>query len=274
VQDLNAFETIRNTAKKIGAGIGQLLGKVNPDVWRELGYVSMSSYSLLLPRQEEVFDRGVDGFLPVVLVHGLGANRGAWWPLRLFLRMNGHRRIYAFNHDQGSIEEHAEDLKDFVDAVLQATGEDRVDLVAHSIGGLISRYAVQRLGLDQKVRTLVTLATPHQGTYAAQYANTTLVRSLRPESGLVSDLNKDGLAPYPVQFIAVYSDRDIYVVPAGLMTHPDAENIFIPDLSHSQYLVSPPVFRFVASCLKPYCRSRLLTEHNDQEFADAGAREC
>jgi len=38
----------------------------------------MLSYSLLLPRREHVVDRGADEFLPIVLVHGLGGNRGAW----------------------------------------------------------------------------------------------------------------------------------------------------------------------------------------------------
>jgi pimeloyl-ACP methyl ester carboxylesterase len=214
-----------------------------------LGYVAVSSYSLLLPRREEVVDRGRDDFPPVVLVHGLGGNRGLWWPLRLFLRVNGHRRTYAFGYEDGTVEEHAEDLKRFIGAVLETTGERQVDIVAHSLGGIISRYAIQRLGLTREVRSLVTLATPHQGTYAAQYANTTLTRSLRPESDMIRDLNDDDLADYSPQIYSLYSNRDVYVVPAEGMIHPAAENVFLPNVSHSQYLVSPQVFRVVHSCL-------------------------
>lgn len=249
MRDLDYVETIGDAAKKISNGIGRLFEKVNPDVWRELGYVTMSSYSLLLPRREEVVDRGDDGLLPVVLVHGLGGNRGLWLPLRLFLRVNGHRRMYAFGYEDGTIEGHAEDLKEFVETVLQTTGEQQVDIVAHSLGGIISRYAIQRLGLGGTVRTLVTMATPHQGTYAAQYANTTLTRSLRPESDVIRDLNGDGPAGYPMRFFSICSNRDVYVVPAEGMKHPGAENVFLPDVSHTQYLVSPKVFRVVASCL-------------------------
>ena len=249
MRDVGSIEAIRSAAKNIGKGIGRLFGKVNPDVWRELGYATASSYSLLLPRREQVVDRGADGFLPIVLVHGLGGNRGLWWPLRLFLRMNGHRRIYAFGYEDGTIERHAEDLKSFVDSVLGTTGETQVDIVAHSLGGIISRYAIQRLGLRGRVRTLVTMATPHQGTYAAQYANTTLTRSLRPESAVVQNLNADDLEAYPMRFVSIFSNRDVYVVPAKGMTHRAAENVFLPDISHSQYLVSPQVFRVVASCL-------------------------
>ena len=246
---LGSIEAIGGAAKKLGAGIGRLIEKVNPDVWRELGYVTMSSYSLLLPRREQVVDRGADGLVPLVLVHGLGGNRGLWSPLRLFLRMNGHRRIYAFGYEDGTIEEHAEDLKGFVDSILQTTGETRVDIVAHSLGGIIARYAIQRLELSGTVRTLVTMATPHQGTYAAQYANTTLTRSLRPASDVIRNLNAEDLTDYPMRFFSIFSNRDVYVVPAEGMTHPGAENVFLPDVSHSQYLVSPQVFRVVASCL-------------------------
>jgi pimeloyl-ACP methyl ester carboxylesterase len=249
MRGLDHLEAIGSFAKKISTGVGRLLDRVNPDVWRELGYVTVSSYSLLLPRREEVIDRGVDDFLPIVLVHGLGGNRGLWLPLRLFLRMNGHRRIYAFGYESGSIEGHAEGLKGFIRDVLRATGEEQVDIVAHSLGGIIARYAVQRLGLGREVRTLITMATPHQGTYAAQYVNTPLTRSLRPESSTIRDLNTDDRSGYPLRFFSIYSNRDVYVVPAEGMAHPHAQNIFLPKVSHSQYLVSPRIFRVVASCL-------------------------
>lgn len=251
MQVIDTFAAVGGVAKKIGTGMGHILGKVNPDVWRELAFVSMSSYSFLLPRREEVVDRGTDDFVPVVLVHGLGGNRGAWWPLRLFLRMRGHHRIYAFGYEDGTIEKHAENLKCFIDEVLRTTGEMQVDIVAHSMGGIISRYTIQRLGLAGSVRTFITLAAPHQGTYAAHYANTTLTKPLRPESDLIQDLNVDDLKRYPTRFVSIYSDRDVYVVPAEKMTHPDTENIFVPNVSHSQYLMSPRIFWAVASHLKP-----------------------
>ena len=244
-----AAKTVGAGVKKAGAAVGRVFHMVDPDVWKEMACVSMCAYSYLLPRREQIVDYGADGFAPVVLVHGLGGNRGAWWPLRLFLKLQGHQRVYGFGYEKGTVERHAERLSEFIHRVLEVTGEKQVDIVAHSLGGLISRYALQRLGLADSVRTLITLATPHQGTYAARYANTTLTVPLRPDSDLIKDLNAEGLSRLPVRLIAVYSDRDVYVVPAQMMTHPDAENIFIPNTAHSQHLVSPEVFRVVASCL-------------------------
>ena len=236
---------IGRTAKFSGGVISAQLAKVNPDVFRELAWVSSNVYTLLMPRREQIVDRGDDGRLPVVLVHGLGSNRGTWTPLRAFLRLHGHRRLYAFGYEAGSIEEHGRNLAAFIDEVLAATGAAKVDLVAHSLGGIVSRYALQRAGAANKVRQLITLASPHGGTYAAFYANTLLTRSLRPESEIIADLNRDDLTAVPWKFTAVYSDRDVYVVPKEMMTHPAAENIFVPDISHTQHLAAPVVLREV-----------------------------
>ena len=248
---IEVLETTGRAAKCVGKGTAWLFSQVSPDIWRELGYISLTSYSLLLPRREEVKDHGPDGFAPVVLVHGLGGNRGCWTPLRLFLRMNGRRRIYAYGYSGGTVEEIADGLKRFVDEVLAATGESSVEIVAHSLGGVVSRYAIQRLGMADSVRSLITMATPHQGTYAARWANTTLTRPLCPDSALMKDLATDDLSLLPMKFVSIYSDRDVYVVPASMMTHPAAENILLPGLSHSQHLASTAVFRVVQSKLSP-----------------------
>ena len=250
MQKVNVPAALAGAARWVGGNAKKAVNKVNPDVWREFAFVSMLSYSLLMPKREEVVDRGDDGCPPVVLVHGLGGNRGAWLPLRLFLKMNGHRRVYAFGYEEGTIEEHAQRLRDFIDAVRRATGEAQVDLVCHSLGGLISRYVIQRLDRADAVRNLITVATPNRGTYAAQYANTPVTIALRPDSDFMRDLNGKRNGNRPARFVAIYSDRDMYIVPHDRMTHPDAENVFIPNISHSQYLVSPAVFREIIKHLE------------------------
>lgn len=249
-----------SAAKRVGTEVGNLAAKVNPDVWHELSYTSLAAYSLLLPKRERIFDRGQDDFPPVILVHGMGSNRGTWWPFRLFLMVNGHRRVYAFGYEDGTVEQHAEDLKSFVNQVQEVTGEARVDIVAHSLGGVIARYTIQRLELAGSVRTLVTLASPHRGTYAARYANTRLTRALCPESALLRDLNEDDLSRLEIRFVTLHSNRDVMVMPREAMTHPNAENLFVPDLSHTELIFSPKVFRIVSSYLTPVRFHKLLME--------------
>jgi triacylglycerol lipase len=67
----------------------------------------------------------------------------------------------------GSVPRRARALVDAIDAL----GHDRVDVIAHSLGGLDARYALSRLGLARRVRSLVTVGTPHRGTPLADLAS-------------------------------------------------------------------------------------------------------
>ena len=69
-----------------------------------------------------------------------------------------------------SVPERAQMLVDKIDAM----AHDRVDIIAHSLGGLDARYALSRLGLARRVRALVTVGTPHHGTPLADLGRSSL----------------------------------------------------------------------------------------------------
>lgn len=64
-------------------------------------------------------------------------------------------------------QKNAELLKQSINEVLAETGADKVNLIAHSKGGIDARFAISRLGADQQVASLTTVSTPHHGTAAA-----------------------------------------------------------------------------------------------------------
>lgn len=120
-------------------------------------------------------DRGPP--LPVVLVHGLfGFDRigvpGA--KLHYFRGIAKHLETlgchaHAVRLPPGaSVPDRARALVDKISAL----PHDRVDLIAHSLGGLDARYALAHLGLASRVRSLVTVGTPHRGTPLADLAET------------------------------------------------------------------------------------------------------
>lgn len=85
--------------------------------------------------------------------------------------------------------------------------------IGHSLGGLVARYFVQRLGGDASVHTLVTLGTPHHGTTLARAAPfLPLVRQLRPNSDVIRELAEPAAACL-TRFIAFHSDLDHLVLP-------------------------------------------------------------
>ena len=114
---------------------------------------------------------------------------------------------------EAALEEYTAQLAEEVEAIVEETGYERIHIVAHSLGGVVARYYVTRLGGDERVHTLATLGSPHTGTLAAYLLPTSLTRQLRPGSGLMQELNQ----PAPgcrTRVIAIWSDTDEAVVPA------------------------------------------------------------
>ncbi len=109
-------------------------------------------------------------FTPVVLVHGYyGDPVGTWTTTKNFLQSKGFK-VYAVDLDpgippaNGNIKGYANVLKAFIDDVKEAEGVNKVDIVAHSMGGLVSRWYIQGKDYGGDVRTLIMEGTPNHGT--------------------------------------------------------------------------------------------------------------
>ncbi|WTW97021.1 alpha/beta fold hydrolase [Streptomycetaceae bacterium NBC_01309] len=167
------------------------------------------------------------GPLPVVLVHGLADNRSIFAVLRRALRREGMSGLHSFDHNPlgGDVRTKAELLDRHIARVVARTGAPGVHVVGHSLGGLIARYHAQFLDEGARVRTVVTLGTPHEGTAAAQLLRAhPLVREMCPDSPVVAELA--GPAPgCTTRFVAYWGDLDPFVVPcvSGALRHPDLD---------------------------------------------------
>lgn len=234
-----------------------LYRKIDPDVPRHLVQIPLLSYSLLVSRRETIEPGESDGHPPLIFVHGLGGNRGnfllmAWW-----LRAHGRKRSYKIAFEPGqSIDEMAAALAQFVEEVRTATGEERVEIVAHSLGGIVARLALNEHGLQDRIRTLVTLGTPHHGTYPARYANTETTRDLRPDSELIRRLNAK---PWPasVRGVTFWSRNDLFVLPAESAALQGTEIVDATPFTHYSYLIDFKAFKAVTDLLAGHTLSGL-----------------
>jgi len=175
--------------------------------------------------------------IPVVLVHGLVDNRSVFSVMSRSLRRRGFAHVGTWNYSPllTDVAGGAADLGAHIERVCERTGHDQVHVVGHSLGGLISRYYVQRLRGDRRVASLVTLGTPHAGSVWAHVVPTSLIRQLRPGSPVIRELAE----PAPdcrTPITAVYSDLDQMVVPtaSGRCDHPDlaARNVLVHGVGH------------------------------------------
>jgi triacylglycerol lipase len=109
---------------------------------------------------------------PVVLVHGIMAyDRDGfihfWGRIPATLEAHGVKVFFGNTDAWGSIESNAEILKMTIDNILHETGSEKVNIIAHSKGGVDSRYLIWKYDYGDKVASLTTIATPHHGAEIA-----------------------------------------------------------------------------------------------------------
>ncbi|KUO21593.1 lipase family alpha/beta hydrolase [Streptomyces dysideae] len=184
---------------------------------------------------------------PVVLLHGFIDNRSVFVLLRRSLAQHGRQQVESLNYSPLTcdIRSAAELLGRHIEEICARTGSRQVDVVGHSLGGLIARYYVQCLGGDLRVRTLVTLGTPHSGTRVVPLANAhPIVRQMRPGSEVLEELTR----PAPgcrTHFVSFWSDLDHLMDPleTACVDHPDlmVQNVRVSGIGHLALPVHPAV---------------------------------
>lgn len=184
----------------------------------------------------------------VVFVHGYLANKSSLLPLAAWLRLRGHKQVLMFNYPSTlGVEAGAIALKQFLKRNVRG---GRIDLIAHSLGGLVSRVYLQHLGGARRVDRCITLGTPHQGTYNAYWVPTRVGRDLRPDSALLARLAATQPNAAQVRFTSIVAGSDPIVVPRIFGTTPNDEIVHVPDLGHLGMLFSPTVYRTVTARLR------------------------
>lgn len=104
---------------------------------------------------------------PILMVHGIFFRDwqyfNYWGRIPNALIANGAEIYYGNQQSANSIETSAEELKNRILEVITESGAEKLNIIAHSKGGLDSRYAISCLGMDKYVASLTTINTPHKG---------------------------------------------------------------------------------------------------------------
>lgn len=209
---------------------------------------------------------------PILLIHGIFHNHSAFFKMKKRLLRYGWDKIYTINlatYSQG-IEELAVLTEKKIDAILVQTRANRVDIIAHSLGGTIARYYIQVLSGHQKVKHCVTLGTPHQGTLLSNLGIGKSILELRATSGLIKKLNSKPL-PRSVSFTSFWSPFDTMVWPPrysqikhDVKTDSHIQNIKITHAGHAGLLFSKEVFYKIATILDGERRYPTVIERKEK----------
>ena len=186
---------------------------------------------------------------PVVLVHGYAMSRAYFLLLTARLGASGLGPFYGFEYwTLGKVASAARRLGEYVEELCRFHEVDSVDLVGHSMGGVVARYYIALGGGAGRVRHLVTLGSPHSGTEVSYFGVGRPVHELMPGSALLVRLDSAAL-PGSVQALAIWSRGDAMVWSEAQAGLPGARMVSFDDLGHLGLLASRRVAREVAGFL-------------------------
>jgi pimeloyl-ACP methyl ester carboxylesterase len=175
----------------------------------------------------------------IVFLHGFVCNRGFWNPWLRAMRAAGHP-FAAVNLEPvfGSIDAYAPTIDAAVARVTQASGGLAPLLVCHSMGGLAARAWLRTPGAASRVHHVVTIGTPHRGTWLGHFSHTLNGMQMRLEGEWVAQLARHRA---DVPFTCWYSNCDNIVFPASTATLPGADNRLVRGVAHVELAFRPEV---------------------------------
>jgi triacylglycerol lipase len=175
-----------------------------------------------------------------VLIHGFVCNRGMWTPWLRVLRRRGVP-FAAVNLEPafGSIDSYAATIDEAVRRVTQASGRPPV-LICHSMGGLAARAWLRGAELA-RVHRVVTIGSPHRGTWFGRFSHATNGRQMALGARWMSELGAAMSPAAAARFTCWYSNCDNMVFPVTTATIEGADNRLVEGPAHVELAYHPRV---------------------------------
>jgi triacylglycerol lipase len=196
----------------------------------------------------------------LVLVHGFVCNRGFWAPWMKGLRAAGvPYTSVSLEPVFGSIDEGIAQIEDAV-ARAEQLGAAPPVLVGHSMGGLAVRaWLASAAGNMTRVGRVITIGSPHHGTWLARWSRVTNGRQMRQNSDWLRALAAKEAALHGEQayakFVCWYSNADHIVFPASTAMLPGADNRHLPGVAHVALAFQPKVMSASLAMVAPAAMS-------------------
>ncbi|MBR8835710.1 MAG: triacylglycerol lipase [Stigonema ocellatum SAG 48.90 = DSM 106950] len=187
---------------------------------------------------------------PVLLVHGIFDTGRVFQTMLPYLKQRGWT-VYDLdlvpNNGNMGLDKLAHQVSDYVNSTFPP--EQPLDLVGFSMGGIVSRYYVQRLGGINRVQRFITLSAPNHGTWIAYCRLGLGCIDMRPNSALLQDLNRDAAMLGHLYFTSIWTPYDLMIVPANSSQMPVGQNVMVPVLTHAWMLTDSRSLAAVAEAL-------------------------
>ncbi|MEG4985518.1 alpha/beta fold hydrolase [Microcoleus sp. BR0-C5] len=187
---------------------------------------------------------------PVLLIHGIFRKSGIFHKMSAYLTKLGWS-VYTLNLSphwgNASIDELAQQIADYIDKTFAP--EQPLDIVGLSMGGLVTRYYLQRLGGINRVQRFIAISSPHSGTWMAYTLWGKGCVQMRPGSAFLEDLNRDTALLEKLNFTSIWTDWDFIIVPASSSKISAAKEVKLSVFAHAMMARHSSSLKAVAEAL-------------------------
>ncbi len=185
----------------------------------------------------------------VLLLHGYAGHPRSHGFLRRHLRDAGFATASLDLRDHGSVQAMGDALRDWLRDHVDP--DDPIAVVAHSLGGVVTRFAIHAEDVRSRVRRIVTLGSPHEGTRIAEIVESEKASQMERDAELTAALEEqepwhDDLPP----LVCLWSRADLLMVPPEAAIADGAAARELPRVTHPGYMLRPRVWRAVVDALR------------------------
>ncbi len=182
---------------------------------------------------------------PILFVHGWNSSASTWDTMVASFKAAGwtDNELYRWSYDTSqSNATTAHEIATRVNDIRSATGWDKVDVIAHSMGSLSSRYYLKNLGGDLLVDDWISLGGPNHGTDTASFCFSTACSEMRIGSSFLAALNSGDESPGTPAYATYWSACDTVINPDSSVSVSGATNTQTACISHSALTTDSKVF--------------------------------
>ena len=188
---------------------------------------------------------------PVLLIHGIFDTIKIFDKMSQYLKKLGWE-VYSVNlipnYGILGLDKLAEQVANYVDKTFPSN--QPFDLIGFSMGGIVSRYYVQRLGGIDKVENFITISAPHNGTLTGYALNLAAPIQMRPKSNFLENLNQDIALLDKTNFTSIWTPYDAMILPPKSSQVPVGRDIKIDVFLHPWMVSDEKVLKVIVEELK------------------------
>lgn len=189
---------------------------------------------------------GASPHAPILFIHGYFCNRAVWRPAARWFAERGHvTGSVNLEPVYGSIDDYPAIIEEAVRALCAHSGQQKVVLVCHSMGGMAARAYLRTYG-RHAIAHVFTLGTPHRGTWLAQLGHGTNSRQMCLASPWRNELERAEPAGFGAGFTTILTLHDNVVAPQSIQTVPGATVHRLKGKGHIWLALDTDVWQIIA----------------------------